>query len=186
MLYIDSMSIGERLKWAREKIKKSQGQVKIETGVDVTYLSKLEGDKQLPSTWVLLRDLAAYYRVSADFILGLTEDPTPASKKELPESLRELWEVYEDLPRHRRWDMLKIAAAFAEEDERAELSRELDEQIRQRLDVAEQAGGEAASELLADLVPRLSAMIMERRAAGRSVVGGGVESKRVDEKIEDA
>ena len=176
----------DRLLELMEKRDMDPGKIEYLAGISRSMVHYLQKGAKPNVSAVIVGKLGQVLNCSVDYLLGLTDDPTQASKKELPKELRELWEVYEELPRHRRWDLLKIAVAFAEEDERAELSRQLDEQIKQRLDAAEQAGGEAASELLADLVPRLSAMIMERRAAGRSVVGGGVESKRVDEKIEDA
>lgn len=68
---------GERFRKAREKVDLSQGQVAAYAETGQGYLSDIELGKRWPSTWTLLRKLAGQYKVSTDYLLGLTDDPDP-------------------------------------------------------------------------------------------------------------
>lgn len=68
---------GERFRRARELVELSQGQVATYADTGQGYLSDIELGKRWPSTWTLLQKLAAQYKVSADYLLGLTDDPDP-------------------------------------------------------------------------------------------------------------
>lgn len=70
------MKIGKRFREAREAIDLSQGQVAEYGKTSQSYLSAIEGDKRWPSTWELLKRLASKYNVSADYLLGLIDEPT--------------------------------------------------------------------------------------------------------------
>lgn len=68
---------GERFRKAREKVDLSQGQVAVYAETGQSYLSNIELGKRWPSTWTLLSKLANRYQVSTDYLLGLSDDPTP-------------------------------------------------------------------------------------------------------------
>jgi len=67
---------GERLKKRREALGFSQGQVAQLENISQAYLSNLENGRNAPAVWKLLFRLAKRYRTTADYLLGLTDDPT--------------------------------------------------------------------------------------------------------------
>ncbi len=73
---------GERFRHARERADLSQGQVAVYASTGQGYLSDLELGKRWPSTWTLLKKLAVEYRVSADYLLGLTDNPSPWAERD--------------------------------------------------------------------------------------------------------
>ena len=68
-------TIGERLREQRERNGLTLGQVAEYDGLTRQYLSNLELGRNEPSVWPLLAKLARRYNVSADYLLGLTDDP---------------------------------------------------------------------------------------------------------------
>lgn len=72
--------MGERLKERRETIGLTLGQVGTYEGVSAQYLSQLETGKRTPNVWALLGALAQRYRTSADYLLGLTDNPAPVGR----------------------------------------------------------------------------------------------------------
>lgn len=78
----------ERFKQARGR--RSQTQVSIQTGLKQTTLSGWENNP--PEIFSNLADLARYYKVSLDYLLGLTDDPRPLADEQ---ALREEGEPYQ-------------------------------------------------------------------------------------------
>lgn len=72
--------MSERLKERRNAARLTLGQVEVYEGVTAQYLSQLETEKRKPN-WSLLARLAQRYGTSADYILGLTDDPSPVDKR---------------------------------------------------------------------------------------------------------
>lgn len=70
------MTINERLRERREAAELTQGQVAEYEGVVRSYISNLERGTNEPAVWELLARLARRYGTSADYLLGLTDDPT--------------------------------------------------------------------------------------------------------------
>ena len=66
----------ENLKIIREKQGKSQVNVAVHIGVAQEMISSYESGKALPSAKTLLK-LAKYLDTSTDYLLGLTDNPTP-------------------------------------------------------------------------------------------------------------
>jgi transcriptional regulator with XRE-family HTH domain len=94
LLYIGNMkSINERLRSSRKAARLSQGQVATFEGMSQQYLSDLERGVNNPPAWPLLASLARRYRTSADYLLGLTDDPSPRRTQLGPDeaALLELW-----------------------------------------------------------------------------------------------
>jgi transcriptional regulator with XRE-family HTH domain len=67
-------SLGSRLKRAREKANKTQGEVCKLLGISIGTLSGYERDYRNPDPQMLAK-LADLYDVTTDFLLGRTDDP---------------------------------------------------------------------------------------------------------------
>ena len=81
--------LGKRLKTLRLAKDLSQGQVAEFAGVSQSTLSDIENGKIAPKTLGVLVALAGYHQVSLDYLVGLTDDPTPrAVVAALPAPLR--------------------------------------------------------------------------------------------------
>jgi len=66
----------ENLRIIREKRGKSQVNVAVHIGVAQEMISSYESGKTYPSANTLIK-LAKHLETSTDFLLGLTQDPTP-------------------------------------------------------------------------------------------------------------
>ncbi len=66
----------ENLRIIREKQGKSQVNVAVHVGIAQEMISSYESGKNLPSADKLIK-LAKYLDTSTDYLLGLTNDPTP-------------------------------------------------------------------------------------------------------------
>jgi len=85
MLSIVSVDkFSERLKTLRENHNMSQRKLSEVLGMGSTVVYFYESGKKIPSIEVLLK-LSQYFNVSADYLLGLTDDPLGGA----PESLKE-------------------------------------------------------------------------------------------------
>lgn len=76
------MTIGERLRERRLEIGLSLGQVGEYEGVTPQYLSNLEHGRNQPNVWLLLTKLAMRYRTTTDYLLGITDDPSPWAERD--------------------------------------------------------------------------------------------------------
>lgn len=86
--------IAERLRGLRGE--RSQQQVEIQTQVKQNTVSRWERG-QLPEAFEGVRQLAQYYRVSADYILGLTDDPAPLAESSLDAEQRAVLALFDAL-----------------------------------------------------------------------------------------
>lgn len=66
----------ENLRIIREKRGKNQLNVALKVGVAQEMISSYESGRSFPSAKVLIK-LAKYLETSTDYLLGLTDDPTP-------------------------------------------------------------------------------------------------------------
>lgn len=119
------MDWGERLREQRERAGLSLGQVAEYEHVSRQYLSKLEVGTNEPPTWELLARLATRYRTTTDYLLGLTEDPSPRRGEPLPAPVRELVELAQDMSPTRQQELLAHAHVLADAELQADL-REYD------------------------------------------------------------
>ena len=71
------MTLGEGLKRFREKYGLSQAQVAKDVGLQSPQYRRYEYDKASPSVEFLYK-MAKKYKVSADYLLGLSDEPQPA------------------------------------------------------------------------------------------------------------
>ncbi|MCL4835551.1 MAG: helix-turn-helix transcriptional regulator [Caldilineaceae bacterium] len=67
----------ERLRERRESAGLVQEKAGELLGYSKSYLSKLEAGVSVPTGWPLLSKLASAYDTSADYLLGLTDNPMP-------------------------------------------------------------------------------------------------------------
>lgn len=85
--------------------------------------------------------LAVRYHTSADYLLGLTDDPAPRNDEPLPAAVRELVELALRMGPQRQYDVLAVAQALREvEQQDADQLREFDRMMH----LIELAGGEDA------------------------------------------
>lgn len=76
------MTIGERLRDLRKEKRKTLREVGIDTGIDYSGLAQIErGERNCNTT--TLDILTKYYNVSADYLLGNTDDRTTASSNDI-------------------------------------------------------------------------------------------------------
>lgn len=68
-------TIGDRLKEQRQRAGLTQSQAAELEGLSRQYIWKLEEGENEPPAWPLLVKLARRYQCSADYLLGLTDDP---------------------------------------------------------------------------------------------------------------
>lgn len=94
------MSIGQRLREVRERTGLSLGQVAQYEEIGRQYLSKLELGTNNPPAWELLQRLARRYHVSADYLLGLVDDP--AGRRDLSPELQEIARIWAELDAEQR------------------------------------------------------------------------------------
>lgn len=97
------MSIGQRLRERRTLTGLTLGQVAEYENVSKGYISELERGVKSPNVWPLLSALARRYDCSADYLLGLTDDPTPAGQAS------EIQWLYNRLSPGRQADLVAMA-----------------------------------------------------------------------------
>ncbi len=117
--------IGKRLRERRENAGLTQGQVAAYEGCDVNYISKLERGTNHPNVWPLLARLAERYRTTADYLLGLTDDPNPQRGETLPEPVREVVALAVAWSETRQQELLDVALVLDAAERDADL-REYD------------------------------------------------------------
>jgi transcriptional regulator with XRE-family HTH domain len=110
----------ERFKQARGR--RSQTQVSIQTGLKQTTLSGWENNP--PEIFSNLADLARYYKVSVDYLLGLTDDPRPLADEQALHEEGEPYQTTRLLTDEER--ALLIFFNSLDEDERAFVFKLLD------------------------------------------------------------
>ena len=95
MITMRSELIGQRLRETRLQRGLSQQEAASRAGISMNSLYHYEKGNKVPSAVVLAR-LAEVLNVSTDYLLGLTDDPSPKSGG-LPDYLREKLEECEKL-----------------------------------------------------------------------------------------
>ena len=104
------MTTGKRLTELRNKLGLSQEQMADELGVKRSTYAKWEKDTNQPTR--KLKDIAAYFRVSTDYILGRTDTPdaspapSTASAPPITPQDRELLRKYHELDQRGRQAVL--------------------------------------------------------------------------------
>jgi len=110
------MNLAARLRDRRERRNLKNSQVALYLGLSTAHISNIENGNREPSLDLLAR-LADYYRCSVDYLLGLTDDPRPASKQALSEAAVDAVNLIDSLPPERRAaavGVLRTVLIFAE------------------------------------------------------------------------
>lgn len=135
--------ISNRLRELRDDLGNSQDGMAAAAGVSQRRWSDWE--RQDPQQMTALANVARHYGVSADYLLGLTDDPRPGSLSRLSPAgtafLRMLQGMSEDAQR----DAVAVAQVLYEADQRRQADLEY---LKTVLDnVADQIGGKTVDEL---------------------------------------
>lgn len=137
------MEIAERLRDLRERRNLSGRAAATYLGISSAHVSDMENGKAKPSLELLTR-LAGYYHTSADYLLGLTDDPSPRRGAALPAPVREVVQLAAAWPEARQQELLDVALVMEAAERDADL-REYDRIMGLLAAVAE---GDIATEAL--------------------------------------
>ena len=77
MMMIDMQQLGARVRQARKRLGLRQGVLAEKAGLDAGNLSELEHGHKPSARIETLASLAHVLQVSTDYLLGLTDEPTP-------------------------------------------------------------------------------------------------------------
>lgn len=141
------MDTGERLRKLREGRRLSGRAAAQYLGISGAHVSDMESGKSSPSVDMLVR-LVAFYRTSADYILGIIDDPAPAATQHRwhpdAEAAAELLQAATAAKRAEMLAVLTVMsiAAKAEEDRVNPLLAKLDEATRMQLERSIQIEGD--------------------------------------------
>ena len=99
-----------RLRALRDKFGYSQEGMAQAVGMEQTAWSRWE--KTPPEAFVTLKRIAENYNTSADYLLGLTDDPSRREGAAPPSYVVEILELLPELSDARRYELWKIAEAL--------------------------------------------------------------------------
>ncbi len=108
--------LGARLRDVRNQRGLSQGQIAEYAGVSQSTLSDLERGEISPKTIDAVVNLATYFECSADYLLGLTDDPRPAEKRSWTPESKTAVDLIDSLPAAKRAAALAVLKAAIELD----------------------------------------------------------------------
>jgi transcriptional regulator with XRE-family HTH domain len=127
-------TLGKRLRELRTQAKLTQGQLEAYAGVSQSTISDLERGQIAPKTVDAIVNLAKYYDCSVDFLLGLTDNPSPLGRLDLPADGLKLISLYKHLSDIRRLELLRIAETLYDlEQEAAANQPDLIEETLERI-----------------------------------------------------
>lgn len=127
------MELGYRLRELREQRNLSGRAAATYLGISSAHVSDMENGKAGPSLELLTR-LAKYYRTTTDYLLGLTDDPTPQERSHAGEALppqselAQLVTLAQRLSDELLYALLTVAEALASVEDGpspAEIAREM-------------------------------------------------------------
>jgi len=75
-----SEALGDRIRMHRARLHLSQGELAHKVGISLTWMNSIECGHADPRA-MHLKGIADALGVSADYLVGLTDDPTPATKR---------------------------------------------------------------------------------------------------------
>lgn len=76
-MIVDMKQMGMRLRYARQQRGLRQTRLASDAGLDVGNVNELENGRKPSARIETLASLAEVLQVSTDYLLGLTDDPTP-------------------------------------------------------------------------------------------------------------
>ncbi len=178
------MTIGERLRERRQHIGLSLGQVGEYEGVTAQYLSDLERGRNQPNVWSLLTKLAERYRTTADYLLGLSDDPSPRRGEALPAPVQEVVGLAVAWPEARQQELLAHAQVLND----AQRAANLGEYDRLMAMFAAAEDGPVLVAMIDDLLRAVDAgdATAVRRLLGRIAEGRGAAAQQPQQAGEQA
>lgn len=99
--------VAQRLRDFRDSLGYSQQGIAASVDMEQTVWSRWE--RKPPEALEHLRRIAGKYGVSADYLLGLTDDPNPVRGEALPEPVREVVALSVAWPEARQQELLDVA-----------------------------------------------------------------------------
>ena len=108
---------GARLRGIREQRGWTQGELELSSGIRRAHISRLEtGQRKNPSATLVAR-LAKALNISTDYLVGLTDDPTPSREAicgpdEYSVMADEAYRLLLRLPEGRRQEILALLRAM--------------------------------------------------------------------------
>ena len=115
--------MGARLKSLRDRFGYNQSGMAASVGMKQTTWSDWE--KQPPAQFELLARIARHYGVSADYLLGIVDDPQPVHGDDLPPPVRTIVQLAVEWPPTRQQELLDHAYVLDAAEREADL-REYD------------------------------------------------------------
>ena len=136
--------LGERLRVARRRMGITQTDVAERMGTQQSYISALENNTNQPGVIALVVGLADTYRVSLDYLAGLSDDPTPARRRDLTPPERDAVTLCRQLSEDRCIAWLELGRSMLDQQEIRRRLLDEDPELKQMLDLIElRAGPEA-------------------------------------------
>ncbi|MGJ3203684.1 helix-turn-helix domain-containing protein [Geobacillus stearothermophilus] len=116
------MTFGKRLRFLRKKMNMTQKDLADKFSLGESTIGMYERDEREPS-FEFVRQLADFFNVTTDYLLGRTDHPNPSEQDDIPEELKdpELGLFFKELaeaPEERREQLLKIWEILKSEGER--------------------------------------------------------------------
>lgn len=107
--------LAKRLRYLRERNGLAQKYVAKKIGVKNNTLSGYESGRREPDSETL-NELADFYEVTTDYILGRSDEPSLTEKedKELTEEAKRYLEILESMPENKREELKERILAYAE------------------------------------------------------------------------
>lgn len=141
------MDLGTRLRKLRDGRRLTGRAAAQYLGISGAHVSDMEAGKSLPSVDMLVR-LVAFYRTSADYILGIIDDPAPAAAQHRwhPDATAAA-ELLQAASPARRAEMLAVLTVIAiaakqEEDRVNPLLAKLDVETQRQIERSIQMEGD--------------------------------------------
>lgn len=163
-----------RLKSLRDSLGFSQEGMAASVGMEQTAWSRWEN--RPPAQFELLARIARHYGVSADYLLGIVDDPQPVHGEDLPPPVRTIVQLAVEWPPTRQQELLDHAYVLDKAQQRANLS-EYDRLMA--MFAAAEDGPELVS-MLEDLLRAVNAgdAATAQRLWARILAGRGVPAKQ--------
>lgn len=116
------MTFGKRLRLLRKKMNMTQKDLADKFSLGESTIGMYERDEREPS-FEFVRQLADFFNVTTDYLLGRTDHPNPPDQDDIPEELKdpELGLFFKELaeaPEERREQLLKIWEILKSEGDR--------------------------------------------------------------------
>ncbi len=174
--------LAERLKELRDKLGYSQKGMAAAIGMDQTVWSRWE--RTPPEALDYLQSIADHYGVSADYLLGITDDPSPRRGEALPAPVQEVVSLAVAWPDARQQELLAHAQVLND----AQRAANLGEYDRLMAMFAAAEDGPVLVAMIDDLLRAVDAgdATAVRRLLGRIAEGRGAAAQQPQQAGEQA